>query len=116
MARLIRAELPDPYQLVVRFRKSRDKPFLAWLAAQEVGQISELVRRRLNELAARGELGGMLAANDGEPQPAPAAPATPPPAAANDTSAKAAGSARLNSRLTRLMRNDDALTKDASNG
>lgn len=113
MARLIRAELPDPYQLVVRFRKSRDEPFLNWLAVQPVGQISELIRRRLNELAARGELGGTPSTPPLAPQVVAAAA---PAAAANDTSVKPAGATRLNSRLNRLMRSDDALTKDSSNG
>jgi len=116
MARLIRAELPDPYQLVVRFRKSRDEPFLTWLEAQPVGQISELIRRRLNELAARGELGGT------RPSAATAGRATGPqvvadaPPAANDTRVKPAPAPRLNARLNRLMRNDDAMTKDSSHG
>ena len=69
MARLIRAELPDPYQLVVRFRKGRDEPFLTWLLAQPVGQISELIRTRLNDLAARGELGGVTTAGEPGLQP-----------------------------------------------
>ena len=107
MARLIRAELPDPYQLVVRFRKQRDEPFLSWLAAQPVGQISELIRKRLNDLAARGELGGVSTTS-------PAAPGAPQAVAAND--APAAPAPTLEPRLRRLMRNDDARTKDASNG
>lgn len=107
MARLIRAELPDPYQLVVRFRRDRDEPFLTWLLAQPVGQISDLIRTRLNDLAARGELGGVT------PPAHPASKrALPERPAANDAAAKA-GTPVLEPRLRRLMRNDDAATKDS---